>query len=85
MKLQNKRRWAFPVPLHLSNDDYSAEACELRLHLYQSAFHRTQGRGFRLGKTTGSKRKNPRRGWASEATRIATIAVIAMHGERNEV
>ena len=77
-----KRGWAMLIPLGLAQDDYSAEACELRVHLYQSAFTRAKGKGFRLGRTTRSKRKNPRRGWATEATRIATMVVIAQHGER---
>lgn len=57
------RRWALEVPLHLAADDNSKDACELRLHLYQYNFHRTGGKGFRHPKGTGSKRKNPRRGW----------------------
>jgi len=77
-----KRGWGMLVPLGLAQDDYPAEACELRVHLYQSAFTRAKGKGFRLARTTGSKRKNPRRGWGPEATRIATLAVWARYGER---
>lgn len=76
------RRWALEVPLHLKADDYSAEACELRLHLYQYTFHRTGGRGFRPPRGTGSKRKNPRMGWGPLFSRPGSLFITARHGER---
>lgn len=82
MNIQRKRRWAFPVPLHLSPDDHSAEAAELRLHLYQSAFHRSGGRGFMLAQGTGSKRKHPRRGWGVPFSRVGALFLTQKYGER---
>ena len=72
-----------PVPLGLKNDDWSPEACELRLHHYQSLFHRTGGRGFRVAPGTSPKRKKPRRGWGEEPSRIETLVVISRYGERH--
>ena len=46
-----KKKWALPVPLHLAAHDYSPDACELRLHLYQSTFERVGGKGFRVAQT----------------------------------
>lgn len=80
-----KRGWGMLVPLHLDADDYSAEACELRLHLYQSAFARRQGRGFRLARGTGSKRKNPRMGHGPLFSRPASLFIQAKYGERSDV
>lgn len=77
------RRWALPVPLHLQND-FSAEADELRLHLYQHNFHATQGRGFHLAKGTGSKRKHPRNGWGRTFHRAESLAINARYGARQE-
>jgi len=79
----SKKRWSVPVPLHLKADDYSPDACEMRAHLYQHAFHATGGRGFMLPRGTGSKRKRPRRGWPIQATRVMGLLVTARYGERH--
>ncbi len=78
------RRWAFPIPLHLATDDHSAEAAELRLHLYQYAFGVRRGAGFRLAKGTGSKRKRPRKGWGREFSRVEALFLAQKYGERHE-
>lgn len=78
------RRYAIDVPLHLAQDDYSKDACDLRYHLYASAFSRTGGAGFMLPRGTGSKRKRPRRGWAPQASRAFTLLVQARYGAASE-
>lgn len=75
------RRWALEVPLHLAQDDYSKDACDLRYHLYASAFSRTGGKGFMVPKGTGSKRKNPRRGWGVQPSRAYTMLVMSRHAQ----
>lgn len=77
-----KRRWAFPVPLHLSQEDHSADAAELRLHLYQYAFAAVKGQGFRLPRGTNSKRKHPRMGHGPLFSRPAALFLNAKYGER---
>lgn len=83
MNTQHKKRWALPVPMHLSQDDHSAEAAELRLHLYQSAFHRSGGRGFRFANGTGSKRRHPRMGWGKQFNRVEALFLAQKYGERH--
>jgi hypothetical protein len=78
------RRWALDVPLHLAQDDYSKDACDLRFTLYTSAFHRTGGKGFRHPKGTGSKRKRPRKGWGTYDAALArpyTLQMMARHAQ----
>ena len=76
-------KWIPDLPLHLAPDDYSPDACELRLHLYQAMFTRSHGKGFRVASGTSPKRKHPRRGHRAPVTRIDTLYLIARHGERN--
>lgn len=75
------RRYALDIPLHLSPNDMSKDACDLRYHLYASAFQRTGGRGFMLQKGTGSKRKHPRRGWVETPSRAFTMLLISRHAQ----
>ena len=75
-------KWALEVPMHMNPDDHSPEADEIRLHLFQQFFQRARGRGFRLPKGTGSKRKHPRRGWGPQFNRMDAIAINVKHGER---
>ena len=75
------KRYAIDVPLHLAQDDYSKDACELRYHVYASAFHRAGGKGFMLPNGSGSKRKNPRRGWGIQSSRAYTILMMARHAQ----
>lgn len=80
-----KRAWMPLVPLNIKPDDMSADACEMRLTLYQGAFALMRGRGFRLAPGTASpKRKKPRRGWAPVVSRIETLYIHARYGERHE-
>lgn len=79
------RRWALEVPLHLKEDDGSAEAAELRLHVYQHNFHRSGGRGFRAPRGTGSKRKHPRMGWGPLFSRAGSLFLQAKYGARADV
>lgn len=79
-----KRRWALPIPMHLAVDDNSAEASELRLHLYQHAFSVRRGQGFRLAKGTGSKRKKPRNGWGKTFNRPEALFLNQKYGERHD-
>jgi len=76
-------KWVPDLPMHIPHDDYSAEACEMRLHLYQAMFARSRGRGFRLAPGTSPKRWNPRRGHKPSVTRINTLYLIARYGERH--
>lgn len=75
-------KWVPDLPMHIPQDDMSAEACEMRLHLYQAMFSRSRGRGFRVTPGTSPKRKRPRRGRGPVVTRIDTLYLIARHGAR---
>jgi hypothetical protein len=76
-------KWALEVPMHMNPDDHSAEADEIRFHLYQQFFQRTGGKGFRMLPGSSSKRKHPRRGRPPGFNRMVAIRINALHGERD--
>lgn len=76
-------KWLPDLPLHLKQDDMSADAGELRFHLYQAMVMRTGGRGFRTMPGTSPKRKHPRRGRRPGFNRMESILIHVRYGERN--
>jgi hypothetical protein len=78
-------KWALPIPMHLDPNDRSAEADEIRFHLYQQFFQRTGGKGFRTTPGQSPKRKKPRRGRIYGFNRMSSIAINAKYGDRENV
>lgn len=62
----SKKLGAYMVPLHLNSnlgmgeDLNEKDAASVRYSHWVNMLHRSRGRGFRLDRGTGSKRKNPR-------------------------